>query len=176
MGGFYLDIGMTIQCDDEGKFQIIHWPPLPVEDSVTILQILDVRNFVVLRRPFALVHDPFRNQLSPWKKFSIERSMLDASVGLRFVCRRRRMTTMDLLFSPQELKDKILSVTSGHGLSFCSLASLIIPVSFLAVIDPHIPALRCELLPESTSEEILFISINPFSGLYKVSSYMGNKP
>ena len=40
-------------------------------------------------------------------------------------------------------------------------------------IDPSIPALRCELLPESTSEETLFISISPFSGLYKVVCYMG---
>ncbi len=37
-----LDIGMTIVCDDDGKFQIIHWPPLPVEDSIAILQILEV--------------------------------------------------------------------------------------------------------------------------------------
>ena len=43
----------------------------------------------------------------------------------------------------------------------------------LVEIDSSIPALKCELLPESTSEEILFISINPFSGLYKVISYMG---
>jgi len=33
---------MTIVCDDDGKFQIIHWPPLPVEDSIAILQILEV--------------------------------------------------------------------------------------------------------------------------------------
>lgn len=38
-----LDIGMTIVCDDEGKFQIIHWPPLPIGDSIAILQILEVR-------------------------------------------------------------------------------------------------------------------------------------
>jgi len=41
--------------------------------------------------------------------------------------------------------------------------------------DPSIPALRCELLPESTTEETLFVSISPFSGLYKVTSYMGKK-
>ena len=38
-----LDIGMTIICDDDGKFQIIHWPPLSIEDSVAILQILEVK-------------------------------------------------------------------------------------------------------------------------------------
>jgi len=38
-----LDIGMTIACDENGKFQIQHWPPLPVDDSVAILQILEVR-------------------------------------------------------------------------------------------------------------------------------------
>ena len=40
-------------------------------------------------------------------------------------------------------------------------------------IDSSVPALKCQLLPESTVEETLFISINPFSGLYKVVSYMG---
>jgi len=44
----------------------------------------------------------------------------------------------------------------------------------LVEIDSSIPVLKCELLPESTSEEILFISISPFSGLYKTVSYMGN--
>jgi len=43
----------------------------------------------------------------------------------------------------------------------------------LVEIDSSIPVLKCELLPESTSEEILFISISPFSGLYKIVSYMG---
>lgn len=43
----------------------------------------------------------------------------------------------------------------------------------LVEIDSSIPTLKCELLPESTSEETIFISINPFSGLYKVISYMG---
>jgi hypothetical protein len=46
--------------------------------------------------------------------------------------------------------------------------------SILVEIDSTIPALKCQLLPESTSEEILFISISPFSGLYKIVSYMGN--
>jgi hypothetical protein len=46
-------------------------------------------------------------------------------------------------------------------------------VCFLADIDSTIPALKCELLPECTTNEILFISISPFSGLYKVVSYMG---
>jgi hypothetical protein len=36
---------MTIVCDDDGKFQIIHWPPLPIDDSIAILQILEVGNF-----------------------------------------------------------------------------------------------------------------------------------
>ena len=39
-----LDIGMNIICDDDGKLHIIHWPPLSVEDSVAILQILEVWN------------------------------------------------------------------------------------------------------------------------------------
>ena len=34
---------MMVVCDDEGKFQIIHWPPLPVGDSIAILQLLEVR-------------------------------------------------------------------------------------------------------------------------------------
>jgi hypothetical protein len=38
-----IDIGMTIQCDNEGKFQIQHWPPLPIDDSVAILRIVQVR-------------------------------------------------------------------------------------------------------------------------------------
>ncbi|CAF2842556.1 unnamed protein product [Rotaria sp. Silwood2] len=87
--GKNMDIGMTIICDDNGKYQIQHWPPLPIDDSVAILKVLEVRIF------------------------------------------------FDLL-----------------------------------EIDSSIPALQCQLLPESTSEEILFISINPFSGLFKVVSYM----
>ena len=47
-------------------------------------------------------------------------------------------------------------------------------LSLLVQIDPSIPALTCEFLPESTPEERLFISISPYSGLYKVVSYMGN--
>ena len=35
-----IDIGMSIHCDDEGKFSINHWPPLPIDDSVIILQML----------------------------------------------------------------------------------------------------------------------------------------
>ncbi len=38
-----IDIGMTILCDNEGKFQIQHWPPLPINDSVAILRIVEVR-------------------------------------------------------------------------------------------------------------------------------------
>jgi len=34
---------MTILCDNEGKFQIQHWPPLPIDDSVAILRIVEVR-------------------------------------------------------------------------------------------------------------------------------------
>lgn len=41
-----IDIGMGIACDDDGKLQINHWPPLAVEDSVPILQILDVSRLV----------------------------------------------------------------------------------------------------------------------------------
>lgn len=115
------DICMTIQCDDEGKFQIIHWPPLPVEDSVAILQLLDKPTFTM-------------------------EEILNRTISAR--CQRRF----------EELKEKILSVTSGN-----------------IVIDPTIPSLKCELLPESSPEEILFISISPFSGLYKVVSYMENR-
>lgn len=38
----FLDIGMTILCDEDGKFHIQHWPPLPVDDSVAVLEILKV--------------------------------------------------------------------------------------------------------------------------------------
>jgi hypothetical protein len=38
---------MMIVSDDDGKFQIIHWPPLPIEDSVAILQILEVKIFFI---------------------------------------------------------------------------------------------------------------------------------
>ncbi|CAF5089721.1 unnamed protein product, partial [Rotaria magnacalcarata] len=55
----------------------------------------------------------------------------------------------------EELKETILSTTKAN-----------------IEIDSSIPALKCELLPESTTEEILFISINPFSGFFKVVSYM----
>jgi hypothetical protein len=39
----FSDIGMTIGCNEDGKFQIQHWPPLPVDDAVEVLQILEVR-------------------------------------------------------------------------------------------------------------------------------------
>ncbi|CAF4618710.1 unnamed protein product, partial [Rotaria magnacalcarata] len=42
-----LDIGITILCDDDGKFQISHWPPLPIEDSVAILDILERPTFTM---------------------------------------------------------------------------------------------------------------------------------
>ncbi|CAF1464288.1 unnamed protein product, partial [Didymodactylos carnosus] len=54
-----------------------------------------------------------------------------------------------------ELKEIILSITSA-----------------VIEIDSVIPALKCELLPNSTSEEILFILISPLSGIFKVVSYM----
>jgi hypothetical protein len=72
----------------------------------------------------------------------------------------------------QELKETILSTTSAN--SIYSLIDDFHYFVFISVeIDSSIPALKCELLPESTSEEILFISISPFSGLYKIVSYMG---
>ncbi len=33
---------MMIICDDNGKFQVQHWPPLPIDDSIAISQILEV--------------------------------------------------------------------------------------------------------------------------------------
>ncbi|CAF4343598.1 unnamed protein product, partial [Adineta steineri] len=115
------DIGMTIVCDDDGKFQIIHWPPLPVEDSVAILQILEKSTFTM-------------------------EEILNRTIYAR--CQRRF----------EELKETILSTTSAN-----------------IEIDSSIPVLKCELLPESTSEEILFISISRFSGLYKIVSYMESR-
>ncbi|CAF4745146.1 unnamed protein product [Rotaria sp. Silwood2] len=47
--GKNMDIGMTIICDDNGKYQIQHWPPLPIDDSVAILKVLEVRIFFDLR-------------------------------------------------------------------------------------------------------------------------------
>ena len=41
---------MTIVCDDEGKFQIIHWPPLPIEDSMEILQLIEVGEKTSVRK------------------------------------------------------------------------------------------------------------------------------
>lgn len=37
------DIGMTILCDEHGKLQIQHWPPLPIDDTISISKILEVR-------------------------------------------------------------------------------------------------------------------------------------
>lgn len=34
---------MTILCDEQGTLQIQHWPPLPIDDTVAISQILEVR-------------------------------------------------------------------------------------------------------------------------------------
>ncbi|CAF1025919.1 unnamed protein product [Rotaria sordida] len=116
--GKNMDIGMTIVCDDDGKFQIQHWPPLPIDDTVAVLKILE--------KPIFTMED-----------------ILNRAIYAR--CQRRF----------EELKETILSTTIAN-----------------IEIDSSIPALQCELLPESTSEEILFISINPFSGLFKVVSYM----
>ncbi|CAF0853162.1 unnamed protein product [Rotaria sp. Silwood1] len=118
LNGKNMDIGMTIICDDDGEFQIQHWPPLPIDDTVAILKILD--------KPI----------------FTME-EILNRTIYAR--CQRRF----------EELKETILSTTKAN-----------------IEIDSSIPALKCEFLPESTSEEILFISINPFSGLFKVVSYM----
>ncbi|CAF0742948.1 unnamed protein product [Adineta ricciae] len=117
----FRDFGMTIVCDDEGKFQIIHWPPLPIEDSVAILQLLEKPTFTI-------------------------EEILNRTLSAR--CQRRF----------EELKETILATT-------CESIE----------IDPTVPVLKCELLLESTSEEMLFISISPFSGLYKVVSYIDSQ-
>jgi len=39
----FVDIGMTISCDDEGIFHVDHWPPLPIDDTVEVQQILKVK-------------------------------------------------------------------------------------------------------------------------------------
>ncbi len=39
---------MTIICDENGKFRIQHWPPLPVDDSVAILEILEVKKLILI--------------------------------------------------------------------------------------------------------------------------------
>lgn len=92
------DIGMTIVCDDDGKFQIIHWPPLPVEDSVAILQILEVKS-----KKFASLIERmtrlFRNQRLRWRKFSIERFKLDVNVDLKFVFFLRILKFKIIVFS-----------------------------------------------------------------------------
>ena len=33
---------MTVTCDDDGKFHIKHSPPLPIEDSLAVMQLLEV--------------------------------------------------------------------------------------------------------------------------------------
>ena len=75
---------MTILCDDEGKFQIIHWPPLPVGDSIVILQLLDVRN-TAMSIPDDFLWIYFRNICLPSKKFLIEQLMSDVNVDLRLI-------------------------------------------------------------------------------------------
>ncbi|CAF5146362.1 unnamed protein product, partial [Rotaria magnacalcarata] len=41
LNGKNIDIGMTILCDDDGKFQIQHWPPLPIDDTIAVSKILE---------------------------------------------------------------------------------------------------------------------------------------
>ena len=79
-----IDIGMTIVCDDDGKFQIVHWPPLPVEDSVAILQISEVR-LTDFRSTAVSVRVCLnsRRQRLPWRRFSIEPFTLDVNADLR---------------------------------------------------------------------------------------------
>jgi hypothetical protein len=48
-------------------------------------------------------------------------------------------------------------------------------VNILVEVDDSMSALICTLLPESTSEEMLFITINPYSGLFCVMSYIGKR-
>ncbi|CAF3177384.1 unnamed protein product [Rotaria socialis] len=120
LNGKNIDIGMTILCDNDGKFQIQHWPPLPIDDTIAVSKILE--------KPI----------------FTME-EILNRTIFAR--CQRRF----------EELKETILSTTKAN-----------------IEIDSSIPALKCELLPESTTEEILFISINPFSGFFKVVSYMAH--
>lgn len=76
---------MTIVCDDDGKFQINHWPPLPVEDSVAILQIIEVKINKILLSLIEHFHLTFRNPHLLWKKFSIEPFSHDVSADLKFV-------------------------------------------------------------------------------------------
>ncbi|UJR25327.1 hypothetical protein I4U23_006678 [Adineta vaga] len=117
----FRDFGMTIVCDDDGKFQIMHWPPLPIEDSVAILEILEKPTFTI-------------------------EEVMNRTISAR--CQRRF----------EELKETVLATTCEN-----------------IEIDSSIPVLKCELLLESRTEEILFISISPFSGLYKVVSYMESR-
>lgn len=112
------DIGMTILCNDEGILHIEHWPPLPIDDSMEIQQILKKQIFTM-------------------------EEILNRTIFAR--CQRRF----------EELKESILSTTIAH-----------------IEIDSSIPVLKCELLSECSTEEILFISISPFSGLFKAVCYM----
>jgi hypothetical protein len=75
---------MTIVCDDDGKFQIIHYPPLPIEDSIAILQILEVEKQSFFLRFFFLFIN-CRNLHLQWKKFLIEQSLPVVNVDLKFV-------------------------------------------------------------------------------------------
>ena len=38
---------MTILCDEDGKFEIQHWPPLCIDDTVAISKILEVRIYIL---------------------------------------------------------------------------------------------------------------------------------
>lgn len=33
---------MTIICNDDGQLEVQHWPPLPIDDTIEILDILKV--------------------------------------------------------------------------------------------------------------------------------------
>jgi len=112
------DIGFSIVCDDEGQFSIHHWPPLPIDDSVSIQQILQKANVTL-------------------------EEIYNETVSAR--CRRRF----------EELKETILSNTTGR-----------------IEIDLKILTMKCELLPKSNDDELLYISINCYSGLFCVVSYI----
>jgi hypothetical protein len=74
---------MTIVCDDDGKFQIIHYPPLPIEDSIAILQILEVEKCFSLMGFVLFIN--YRNLHLQSKKFLIEQSLPVVNVDLKFV-------------------------------------------------------------------------------------------
>ena len=87
---------MTIVCDDDGKFQIIHWPPLPIEDSVAILQLLEVKQS---KGSDILINiSIFRNQGLQSRKFSIEHCLHDVNVDLKFVIRLLKLILRKYLF------------------------------------------------------------------------------